>query len=367
MNSDFVNIEQLQDEAVHLLKKLIEIPSFSREEELSAKLLADSLTRKDIPVRRKMNNAWAVNRFYNPQLPSILLNSHHDTVKPNQGYSKDPFRAIVEDGRLYGLGSNDAGGCLVSLMAAFRYFYDQKLPYNLIFAATAEEEISGKNGIEALLPDLPPVDLAIVGEPTLLNLAVAEKGLLVIDAEVKGKAGHAARDEGENAIYKALEDLNVIKDYQFRKTSDYLGENKVTATIIHSGSQHNVVPDLCTYTLDVRVTDAYSLEEALDELKQVLKAELKPRSMRLNSSRIDARHKIIKIAQKMGLELYGSPTLSDQALIPYPSVKIGPGDSARSHTADEFIHLEEIKQGVQLYIDLLESYFDSTVDNDLNH
>ena len=356
---DLATIENLKDEAVLLLKKLIEIPSLSGEEDFTANLLADFLASKKIPVSRKKNNVWAINRFYDPSLPTVLLNSHHDTVKPNQGYSNDPFGAIVEDGKLYGLGSNDAGGCLVSLIAAFLYFYDRQIPYNLILAATAEEEISGKNGIEALLPDLPQIHLAIVGEPTLLHLAVAEKGLLVIDAEVTGRAGHAAREEGENAIYNALEDLNLIKDYRFKKKSDYLGENKVTATIIHSGSQHNVVPDLCTFTLDVRVTDAYTLEETLDELKQVLKAELKPRSLRLNSSKIDTGHEIVRTAQKMGLKLYGSPTLSDQALIPYPSVKIGPGDSARSHTADEFIRLEEIKEGVQLYIDLLESYFDS--------
>lgn len=356
---DPATIENLKDEAILLLKKLIETPSLSGEEDVTANLLADFLAANNIPVNRKMNNVWAINRHYDPSIPTILLNSHHDTVKPNQGYSKDPFQAVVEDGRLYGLGSNDAGGCLVSLTAAFLYFYDQHIPYNLILAATAEEEISGKNGIEALLPELPQMHLAIVGEPTLLHLAVAEKGLLVIDAEVKGIAGHAAREEGENAIYKALEDLNLVKDYRFKKKSDFLGENKVTATIIHSGSQHNVVPDRCTFTLDVRVTDAYTLEETLEELKQLLKAELKPRSLRLNSSKIDPGHKILQTAQKMGLKLYGSPTLSDQALIPYPSVKIGPGDSARSHSADEFIHLEEIKEGVQLYIDLLESYFNS--------
>lgn len=352
------NITRLKGEAVLLLKKLIETPSLSKEEHATAELITDFLRSKNIVSSRKGNNVWAINRHFDSQLPTILLNSHHDTVKPNQGYTRNPFEAHIEEDKLYGLGSNDAGGCLVSLIMAFVYFYDQKLPYNLMLAASAEEEISGKGGIESLLPELPEIHLAIVGEPTLLQLAVAEKGLLVIDAEVKGKAGHAARDEGVNAIYKALEDLSLIKDYRFAKKSDYLGENKVTATIIQAGSQHNVVPDLCTYTLDVRVTDAYSLKEAFEELNAVLQAELKPRSLRLNSSRIDPSHKILQVAKQMGLTLYGSPTLSDQALIPYPSVKIGPGDSARSHTADEFIYLEEIDKGVEFYIELLTIYFD---------
>src|SRR5690606_1311272 len=258
-----------------------------------------------------------------------------------------------------GLGSNDAGGCLVGLLGAFTFFYNKKIPYNLIIAATAEEEISGKNGISSILKELPELHLAIVGEPTLLQLAVAEKGLMVIDAVVRGKAGHAARGEGDNAIYKALGDLHIIKNFSFQKKSEYLGENKVTATIIHAGSQHNVVPDLCTYTLDVRVTDVYSLQEALDELKFNLLAELKPRSLRLNSTAINPDHKIMRVADKLGLRLFGSPTLSDQALIPFPSVKIGPGDSARSHTADEFIYVKEIGDGIAFYIHLLDTYFNS--------
>lgn len=355
---DSANQENLKEEAISLLKKLVATPSFSKEEQQTAEIIADFLLSKNIRCSSKGNNIWAANRYFDPLLPSILLNSHHDTVKPNQGYTKDPFEAKIEDGKLYGLGSNDAGGCLVSLIMAFVCFYEKKLPYNLILAASAEEEISGKGGIESLLPELPEIHLAIVGEPTLLQLAVAEKGLLVIDAEIKGKAGHAARNEGINAIYKALVDLNLIKDYRFAKKSDYLGENKVTATIIQAGNQHNVVPDLCTYTLDVRVTDAYTLEEAFEELRSVLLADLKPRSLRLNSSRIDPSHKILRVAKNMGLDLFGSPTLSDQALIPFPSVKIGPGDSARSHTPDEFIYLEEIERGVEFYIELLTTYFD---------
>lgn len=347
----------MTNDALFLLQTLIETPSLSREEELSATLLEDFFHSISIPTRRSGNNVWAFNEYFDATLPTILLNSHHDTVKPNQGYERDPYKAVIEDGKLFGLGSNDAGASLVSLIAAFSYFFNKKIPYNLVLAATAEEEISGKNGIASILPELPELHLAIVGEPTLLQMAVAEKGLLVIDAVVQGKAGHAARDEGENAIYKALEDLNLIKDYRFKKQSAYLGENKVTATVISAGSQHNVVPDICTYTLDVRVTDAYSLEEALEELAQVLKAELQPRSLRLNSSKIASDHKILRVANKLGLKLFGSPTLSDQALIPFPSVKIGPGDSARSHTADEFIYLDEVAHGIDLYINLLNNYF----------
>lgn len=351
-------MNDLKEEALQLLKSLIETPSISREEDQTALLLSSYLTEKNISWERSGNNVWAKNKDFNPALPSLLLNSHHDTVKPNQGYTRDPFRAIEENGKLYGLGSNDAGGCLVSLVATFVYFYEKKLPYNLILAATAEEEISGKNGIESLLPMLPVLELAIVGEPTLLQMAVAEKGLVVIDAVIKGKAGHAARNEGINAIYLALDDLAIIRDYEFRKSSDYLGKNKVTATIIQAGSQHNVVPDTCTYTLDVRVTDSHTLEEILDELQQQVKAVLTPRSLRLNSSRIDPAHKIIKLADKLGIKQYGSPTLSDQALIPYPSVKIGPGDSARSHTPDEFIYVHEIYDGIDAYINLLNHYFE---------
>lgn len=355
-----MNVEiNLKEDALLLLKKLIETPSLSGGEEQTAKILGDFLQERGIPFRRTGNNVWATNLHYSPGLPSLLLNSHHDTVKPNQGYTKDPYKAIVDQGKLFGLGSNDAGGSLVSLLAAFIYFFEKKLPYNLIFAASAEEEISGKNGMEALIRELPDLELAVVGEPTLLQMAIAERGLLVIDATIKGKAGHAARNEGVNAINKALEDLQLVKDYRFRKKSDFLGENKVTATIIQAGTQHNVVPDTCTYTLDVRVTDAYTLAETLAELQDSLKADLQPRSMRLQSSRIDPDHRMVQVAKKMGITLYGSPTLSDQALIPYPSVKIGPGDSARSHTPDEFIFLDEIEKGIELYITLLKNYFAS--------
>lgn len=350
-------INKLQEEAIDLLQKLITVPSLSKEEVGTAGLIAQYFASKNIPFQRQYNNIWATNGNFDPGLPTLLLNSHHDTVKPNAGYTRDPFEATIEDGKLFGLGSNDAGGCLVSLIATFLYFYNKVIPFNLVLAATAEEEISGKNGIESLICKLPQITCAIVGEPTLLKMAVAEKGLMVIDAEVKGVAGHAAREEGLNAIYETLEDLILIRDFQFKKKSEFLGPCKVSVTIINSGTQHNVVPDLCQYTLDVRVNDAYSLEEAFEELSSALKARLVPRSLRLNSSRIDLEHPLVKTAKKMGLKLFGSPTLSDQALIPYPSVKIGPGDSARSHSPDEFIYVEEINKGIELYITLLENYF----------
>jgi acetylornithine deacetylase len=349
-------INSLFEESVQLLKDLIEIPSFSKEEMATADRIAEFLNQKGVEVNREGNNIWAFSSDYNPVLPTVWLNSHHDTVKPNSGYTKDPFNAIVEDGKLFGLGSNDAGGPLVSLIATFCHFIGKELPFNLLLIASAEEEISGPNGISSIISRLPEAELAIVGEPTLMKLAVAEKGLLVIDAKIHGKAGHAAREEGINAIYLAMEDLDEIRSFQFLKSSPFLGRTKVTATVIKAGQQHNVVPDLCEYTLDVRVTDAYTLEEALEELKSNLKAELTPRSLRLQSSHLPSGHLMYRVSEKLELENYGSPTLSDQALIPWPSVKIGPGDSARSHTADEFIFLEEIKKGIEGYISIITKY-----------
>ncbi|HSJ66526.1 MAG TPA: M20/M25/M40 family metallo-hydrolase [Anditalea sp.] len=356
--------KKIHAETLQLLQQLIETPSLSQNEEGTAKLIASYFQEKEIPFHQKYYNIWAQNEKFDPSLPTLLLNSHHDTVKPNAGYTKNPYRAEISEGKLYGLGSNDAGGCLVSLIAAFSYYYHQDLPFNLILAATAEEEISGKSGVAAILHDLPEIELAIVGEPTLLQLAVAEKGLMVIDAQVKGVSGHAAREEGENAIYKALDDLLVLRDFRFRKESKFLGKSKASVTVINSGLQHNVVPALCTYCIDVRVTDAYTLEEALEELQESLKAELNPRSMRLNSSTVPDNHKILQVSKNMNLVQYGSPTLSDQALIPYPSVKIGPGDSARSHTSDEYIYVDEVYQGIDFYINLIQQYADVT--NSLN-
>ena len=347
------DLKRLFDDAVDLLEKLISTSSFSKEEKETGDLIEQFLKEKGVETHRSGNNIWAFASEYNPVLPTVWLNSHHDTVKPNSGYTKDPFIPIVEDGKLFGLGSNDAGGPLVSLLATFCHFIGKDLPFNLLIIASAEEEISGQNGIASLISQLPEAELAIVGEPTQMRLAVAEKGLLVVDAKIHGKAGHAAREEGINAIYLALEDLEEIRNFQFSKTSPFLGRTKVTCTVIKAGQQHNVVPDLCEYVLDVRVTDAYTLEEALEELRDILKAELTPRSLRLQSSHLPNDHLMYRVADALDLETFGSPTLSDQALIPYPSVKIGPGDSARSHTADEYIYLEEIKSGIQGYISII--------------
>jgi acetylornithine deacetylase/succinyl-diaminopimelate desuccinylase-like protein len=346
---------QLDEIAVNLLEQLIAIPSFSKEEDKTATVLEGFLKQQGIPSQRKGNNVWALNKNFNSALPTILLNSHHDTVKPNSQYSRDPFKAEIIDGKLYGLGSNDAGGPLVSLLAAFIHFYQQQnLKYNIAIAATAEEEISGTGGIESVWDLLPKIDFAIVGEPTLCNMAIAEKGLMVLDCVAKGRAGHAAREEGVNAIYEAMKDLEWITRYKFPKVSETLGSIKMTVTVINAGKQHNVVPAECLYTIDVRVTDQYSLEEVLEIIQANVRADVKPRSLRMRSSGIDQSHPLVSAAKNMGLELYGSPTTSDQALIPVPSVKIGPGDSARSHTADEFIHVAEIVKGIDTYIKLLD-------------
>lgn len=352
-----MEIKDLYEDAVELLKSLIEIPSLSKEEDKTAAHLCRFLGGIKIAHSRVGNNVWAVNKHFDPQQPTILLNSHHDTVKPNPAYTRDPFKASIEAGKLYGLGSNDAGGSVVSLLAAFRHFYAQEnLKYNLAIAITAEEEISGKNGIESLWAYLPgKISFAIVGEPTLTDVAIAEKGLMVLDATAYGVAGHAAREEGVNAIYAALEDIHWFKNYQFEKVSETLGPVKMTVSVIHAGKQHNVVPAECHFVVDVRITEDYSHEDILETIRAHVKSEIRPRSTRLRSSSMDKNHPIVKAAQQMGKKLYGSPTMSDQALIPCPSIKVGPGDSARSHTADEYIGLEEIKDGIETYIGLLEA------------
>lgn len=345
----------LYQESVELLKKLISIESISRQEDKTADVIQQFLSEKGIQVQRELNNVWVYNKNYKPSKPTILLNSHHDTVKPNTGWTKDPFKAVVEDEKLFGLGSNDAGAALVSLLAAFIHFYDKEnLKYNIVFAATAEEEISGRNGIEMIISKLGEIDFAIVGEPTQMQLAIAEKGLLVLDCKTIGKSGHAAREEGENAIYKAIKDIEWFKTFQFPKVSEFLGPIKMTVTIIKSGSQHNVVPDLCEFTVDVRVTDVYTNEEVIEIIKKNVSSEVTPRSVRLKSSSISKDHSIVKAGGELGRKSYGSPTTSDQALINAPSLKMGPGDSARSHTADEFVYLREIGEGIELYIKMLE-------------
>ncbi|HLT79626.1 MAG TPA: M20 family metallo-hydrolase [Cyclobacteriaceae bacterium] len=349
-------MQKLFEDALNLLQEMIATPSFSKEEEEVSFVIEDFFERRHIHTYRRMNNIWVKNRHFSPDKPTVLLNSHHDTVRPNSGYTRDPFKPEIIDGKLFGLGSNDAGGPLVSLIATFLHYYDREdLAYNLIMAATAEEEISGTNGIESIWSSLTPVDFAIVGEPTLCGMATAEKGLMVLDCVAKGKPGHAARDEGINAIYEALEDINWVRTYRFPEVSETLGEMKMTVTIINAGRQHNVVPAECSYTIDVRVTDKYTLEDALEIIRAHVKSTVTPRSMRMRPSGIDMNHPLVQSAQKLGLNLYGSPTTSDQALIPVPSVKMGPGDSARSHSADEFIFVEEIYKGIETYVRLLDN------------
>ena len=346
--------EILIDESTALLQSLIAIESFSKQEDKTADAIQAYFESKGIRANRKLNNVWAYNKYFNPELPSILLNSHHDTVKPVQGWTLDPFEPLIQDGKLFGLGSNDAGASLVSLITAFLHFYEKRdLKYNLCIAATAEEENSGLNGLELVLPDLGKMEFAIIGEPTQMHLAIAEKGLMVLDCVATGKSGHAAREEGDNAIYRALRDIQWFNTFQFPKVSEFLGPVKMSVTMIQAGIQHNVVPDRCTFTVDVRVTDVYKNEEVLELIKQYVQSEVHPRSVRLKSSSISKEHPIVQAGSRLGRQLYGSPTSSDQALINFPSLKMGPGDSSRSHTANEFIYLDEIKEGINLYIQLL--------------
>jgi acetylornithine deacetylase len=348
------DLQAATSEAIALLKQLISTPSLSRQEDDTAKLLFGFLTQKGFKPERKGNNVW-VQSILSETLPTILLNSHHDTVKPAQSWSLDPFAPVEKDGKLYGLGSNDAGASLVSLLFTFIHFSQQTdRPYNLIFAATAEEEVTGTGGIESILPELGKIDLVIVGEPTQMQMAVAEKGLMVLDCKAKGKTGHAAREEGINAIYQAIEDINWFRTYKFKQKSNLLGHVKLTITLINAGTQHNVVPDECSYVVDVRTNEFYSNNQALEIIRSHAKhSEVVARSTRLNSSSIPLDHPLVKRGQDLGLTYFGSPTSSDQTVIPYTSVKIGPGDSARSHTADEFIYPEEIEKGIETYIDLL--------------
>ena len=346
--------EQLYENAVALLRQMIQTPSFSKEEAGTAGLLAEFLQERGVEVHRKKNNVWAFNRHYDPAKPTILLNSHHDTVKPNGAYTRDPFAATVEGDRLYGLGSNDAGASGVSLLAAFLHFYDRKdLKYNLCVAITAEEENSGHDGLECVIPELGPLEFAIVGEPTLMQLAIAERGLMVIDCTAHGKAGHAAREEGDNAIYKAMQDIEWFRTYRFPKVSDLFGAVKMSVTIISAGTQHNVVPAECRFTVDIRVTDRYTNEEVLEIIKEHVSCEVKARSTRLRPSSIRPDHPIVQAGLALGRTTYGSPTTSDQALLDIPSLKLGVGDSARSHSADEFVGLSEIREGIDLYIRML--------------
>lgn len=341
-------------EPIQLLQNLIAVPSFSKEEEKTANIIEQFFFTKNIETKRKYNNLWCFNRHFNPELPTILINSHHDTVRPSSKWTKDPFQPVIEDGKLFGLGSNDAGGALVSLIFVFLHFYDQKnLPYNILFAATAEEEISGAKGVESVLPEWGKIAFGIVGEPTQMQMAISEKGLMVLDCEVEGKSGHAARDEGDNAIYKALPAIEWFRNYRFPKKSELLGEVKMTVTQINAGSQHNVVPDICRFVVDIRTNEKYTNQQIMEIIGKEAECSAKPRSMRLNSSGIPIHHPAVKKGMDIGLSCFGSPTLSDQALMNFPTIKLGPGDSARSHTADEFIYLREIEEGIETYIRLL--------------
>ncbi|WP_321439178.1 M20 family metallo-hydrolase [uncultured Bacteroides sp.] len=349
-----MNTDYLLSEAVGLLKSLISISSFSREEETAADYLQNYIESIGIETRRKGNNVICVSPMFNLKKPTILLNSHIDTVKPVNGWRKDPFSPTEENGKLYGLGSNDAGASLVSLFQVYQELSKTEQSYNLIFLASCEEEVSGKEGIESVLSELPPITFGIVGEPTEMHPAIAEKGLMVLDVTSIGKAGHAARNEGINAIYKALDDINWFKDFRFEKESSLLGPVKMSVTQINAGTQHNVIPDRCSFVVDIRSNELYSNEEIFAAIKKNVKSEVKARSFRLNSSRIAEDHPFIKRAVKMGRNTFGSPTLSDQALMPFPSVKIGPGKSSRSHTADEYIMISEIEEAIEIYLKLLD-------------
>jgi len=346
--------EKLTEESIELLKKMISTPSTSRNEGEVADLIESWMLERGMLVNRIGNNLIVKQNSCCHDKPVILLNSHIDTVKPASRYTRDPFTPSVEDGKLWGLGSNDAGGPLVSLLAAYRYLTQTEQNYHLIFVASCEEEVSGKNGVESAIPHIGKVDLGIVGEPTQMQMAVAEKGLMVLDCVAHGKSGHAARNEGINAIYEAMPSIEWFKTHQFERVSQFLGPVKMSVTQIEAGTQHNVVPDQCKFVVDVRVNEMYKNAELLQMIKDSVKCDVQERSTRLNSSAIDMRHPIVQRGMMMGIKTFGSPTMSDQALMPFTTLKIGPGDSARSHTADEYIGIDEIKNGIETYINLLD-------------
>ncbi len=366
MNEKINNIDssaELFSDTLELLKKLIATPSFSKEENKTADIIENFLQEKKIKTNHYLNNVWAINKHFDEKKITVLLNSHHDTVKPNPGYTNDPFEAIERDGKLFGLGSNDAGGPLVSLIALFlQYYHVENLPFNLVLAATAEEEISGHDGIEILLPKLPKIDFGIVGEPTLMQMAIAEKGLLVLDCIVNGIAGHAARNEGVNAIYKAMKDIDWFSSFQFPKTSSFLGAVHMAVTSINTQNKaHNIVPSECSFIVDVRVNELYTFEEVIAEIKNNVECNVAPRSTRLKPSFIEEKHPLVVAGNMLGLKSYGSPTCSDRAMMDFPTLKIGPGDSARSHSADEFIFIDEIKDGIEKYVALLQNLERTTI------
>jgi acetylornithine deacetylase len=352
-----MDITGLTAQARDLLRQLIAIPSFSREEDGTAAIIQDWLLQHGIRCYRQKNNVYAYNKNFEEGKPTLLLNSHHDTVTPNEAYTKDPFVPSEEDGKLYGLGSNDAGGCLVSLLTTFLYFYElDGLSHNIVMVASAEEENSGPDGLNSVLEVLPEIDVAIVGEPTQMQLAVAEKGLVVFDAVIEGTASHAAHPNDDNAIYNSIDVLQWFKNFSFEKVSPVLGPVKLTVTQISAGNQHNVVPARVNLVIDVRVNDCYTNQEIADLLEQEAPCKLSARSLRLNSSSIRMEHPLVQAGIALGRDTYGSPTISDQAALSCESLKLGPGNSTRSHSADEFIFLDEIEEGISLYIKLLEGF-----------
>ena len=346
--------EQFTNDAVELLKKLIATPSVSRNEKDAADIMEQTIRSYGFEPQREANNIWVIDPHFDESKPTLLLNAHIDTVKPVDSWQRHPYAPTIEGNLLYGLGSNDCGGGLCSLLQIFRMLTEKPQSYNLIYLASAEEEVSGKDGISRALPLLPHIDLAIVGEPTGMNPAVAEKGLMVLDVIAHGKSGHAARNEGVNAIYEALDDIRWIRDYKFEKVSEFLGPTKMTLTVVNAGTQHNVIPDKCTMLVDIRTNEFYDNEEVYHFICQHLKSEVKAHSFRLKSSRIDPEHPLIKKCVAMGMKPFGSPTLSDQALMPFPSFKLGPGESSRSHSADEFIRISEIADAIAKYKELLD-------------
>lgn len=348
-----MEIKEYAAEAVGLLKRLIATPSVSRDEKAAADIMEAQLKVYGFDVKREANNVWTCSPDFDEALPTVLLNAHIDTVKPVKSWSLEPFRPILKDGKLYGLGSNDCGGGLVSLLQTFRILSMKRRNFNLIYLASAEEEVSGKDGISRVLPLMPKIDVAIVGEPTGMQPAVAEKGLMVLDVIARGKSGHAARNEGVNAIYEALDDIEWIRNYKFPKVSEFLGPVKMQLTVINAGTQHNVVPDECKMLVDVRTNELYSNEEVFEIIRKHVRSEVVAHSFRLGSSRIDVDHPLIRRCKAMGMQPFGSPTLSDQALMPFPSFKLGPGESSRSHSADEFIKVSEIEDAIATYNALL--------------
>lgn len=345
---------ELTDRAVELLKHLIATPSVSRSEEQAGNVMEQAIRDLGFQPRREANNVWALDPHFDENRPTLLLNAHLDTVKPVATWTRNPYCPEQDGDVLYGLGSNDCGGGLVSLLQVFAWLTAKEQPYNVIYLASAEEEVSGKDGISRVLPLLPSVEVAIVGEPTGMQPAIAEKGLMVLDVVAHGTSGHAARGEGVNAIYEALEDLHFLHTHKFRKVSDLLGPTIMNVTMIHAGTQHNVVPDRCEMVVDIRTNEFYQNEFVFEFLKKRLKSEVTARSFRLHSSRIDPQHPIVRRCKSMGLKPFGSPTLSDQALMSFPSLKLGPGESSRSHSADEFIRISEIAAAIETYIRLLD-------------